>query len=83
MLSGIPWRDLLSYFGSWSAIYRRFNLWSKKDVLNELIGKSRSGNSIKVHLAVDSGGLPVYYELSCGDTHDIVHAESTADKGYN
>ncbi|WP_415637274.1 transposase [Pseudoalteromonas distincta] len=43
---------------------------------------------------VDSGGLPVYYELSCGNTHDIVHAESlvancptsnvvVADKGYD
>ena len=48
----------------------------------------------KIHLAVDSGGLPVYYELSCGNTHDIVHAESlvancptsnmvVADKGYD
>lgn len=48
---------------------------------------------VEIHLAVDSGGLPVYYELSCGNTHDIVHAESlvancptsnivVADKGY-
>jgi transposase len=61
---------------------------------NESIGKSRGGNSTKIHLAVDSGGLPVYYELSCGNTHDIVHAESlvancptsnmvVADKGYD
>ena len=43
---------------------------------------------------MDSGGLPVYYELSCGNTHDIVHGESlvanspsskvvVADKGYS
>lgn len=130
MRAGIPWRDLPSDFGRWSAIYRRFNLWSKKGILNELfralsrdadmdwvfidgsivrahqhscgartadnesIGKSRGGNSTKIHLAVDSGGLPVYYELSCGNTHDIVHAESlvancptsnmvVADKGYD
>ena len=130
MRTGIPWRDLPPYFGTWSAVYRRFNLWSKKDVLNELfrvltryadtdwlfidgsivrahqhstgaatvedesIGKSRGGNSTKIHLAVDSGGLPVYYELSCGNTHDIVHGESlvanspaskvvVADKGYS
>jgi len=61
---------------------------------NESIGKSRSDNSTKIHLAVDSGGLPVYYELSCGNTHDIVHAESleanystrnviVVDKGYD
>jgi transposase len=36
MRTGIPWRDLPPCFGTWSAIYRRFNLWSKKDVLNEL-----------------------------------------------
>jgi transposase len=112
MRTGIPWGDLPPYFGKWSAVFRRFNLWSKKDVLNELfrvltryadtdwlfidgsivrahqhstgaataddesIGKSRGGNSTKIHLAVDSGGLPVYYELSCGNTHDIVHGES-------
>jgi transposase len=130
MRTGIPWPDLLPYFGKWSAVFRRFNLWSKKDVLNELfrvpiryadtdwlfidgnivrahqhstgaataddesIGKSRGGNSTKIHLAVDCGGLPVYYELSCGNTHDIVHGESlvanspaskivVADKGYS
>ncbi len=34
MRTGIPWRDLPSDFGRWSAIYRRFNLWSKKGILN-------------------------------------------------
>lgn len=62
--------------------------------VDEAIGKSRGGNSTKIHLAVDSGGLPVYFELSGGQTNDIVHAESlvaqspvacsvTADKGYD
>jgi transposase len=61
---------------------------------DEWISKNRSGNSTKIHLAVDSRGLPVYYELSCGNTHDIVHGESlvanspaskvvVADKGYS
>lgn len=36
MRTGIPWRDLPTYFGDWSAIYRRFNLWSKKGILNNL-----------------------------------------------
>jgi transposase len=27
MRVGIPWRDLPSYFGQWSAVFRRFNLW--------------------------------------------------------
>ena len=61
---------------------------------HESIGKSRSGNSTKIHLAVDNGELPVYYELSFGNTHDIVHAGSllancptsnmiVVDKGYD
>ncbi|MBC8952948.1 IS5 family transposase [Xenorhabdus sp. PB62.4] len=52
------------------------------------------GLSTKIHLAVDSYGLPVHFELSGGQTHDIVHAESLvtqspasdfviADKGYD
>ena len=130
MRTGIPWRDLPSEFGDWSAIFRRFNLWSKKGVLadmfqalsrdsdtqwlfldgsivkahqhgcgaasdsDESIGKSRGGNSTKIHLAVDSGGLPVYFELSGGQTHDVTYADSlvsnsppadivVADKGYD
>ena len=130
MRTGIPWRDLPRYFGEWSSVYRRFNLWSKKGILgfifnklskmadlewvfidgsiirahqhstgaatssHEQIGKSRGGNSTKIHLAVDSGGLPIYFELSQGQRHDVVHAESLidnlmevntiiADKGYD
>ncbi len=37
MRTGIPWRDLPSEFGEWSTVYRRFNLWSKKGVLDKLI----------------------------------------------
>jgi len=36
MRTGIPWPDLPPYFGKWIAVFRRFNLWSKKDALNEL-----------------------------------------------
>ena len=60
----------------------------------QAIGKSRGGNSTKIHLAVDSGGLPVYFELSGGQVHDVVHGNSlvsnapdsevvVADKGYD
>ena len=36
MRIGIPWRDLPREFRDWSAIFRRFNLWSKKGVLADL-----------------------------------------------
>ena len=45
----------------------------------ECIGKSRGGNTTKIHLVVDSGGLPVYFEISEGQRHDITHAESLVD----
>ena len=130
MRTGMPWRDLPPEFGEWSTVYRRFNLWSKKGILNMLfkqlssdadfervfldgsivkahqhstgaatkdsehIGKSRGGNSTKIHLAVDSSGLPICFDLSEGQRHDIVHAESlveqldevntiVCDKGYD
>ena len=130
MRTGCPWRDLPAEFGNWSAVFRRFNLWSRKGVLlhlfnwlskdtdsewlfidgsiirahqhgtgaatdnDEAIGKSRGGNSTKIHLAVDSYGLPLHFELSGGQVHDIVHAEKlinkspkssyvVADKGYD
>jgi transposase len=33
---GTTWRDLPSDFDAWSAVYRRFNPRSKKDVLNKI-----------------------------------------------
>ena len=130
MRTVIQWRDLPAEFRLWNTVFRRFNLWSKKGILQKLfehlsaqndpqwlfidgsivkahqdssgasseadeaIGKSRGGNTTKIHLAVDSGGFPVYFELSGGQINDIVHAQSlvsmspkaesvTADKGYD
>ena len=61
---------------------------------DEAIGKSRGGQTTKIHLAVDSYGLPVHFELSAGNVNDISHAHSLldgapigehviADKGYD
>lgn len=61
---------------------------------DEAIGTSRGGNTTKIHLAVDSYGLPVHFELSAGQVSDISRAESLlegtpvseyviADKGYD
>ena len=46
---------------------------------SECIGKSRGGNSTKIHLAVDSNGLPIYFELSEGQRNDITHAQSLVE----
>jgi len=46
---------------------------------DEAISKSRGGNTTKIHLAVDSDGLPVHFELSAGQVSDISRAESLLD----
>jgi transposase len=33
MRTGLPWRDLPSYFGVWISIYQQFNRWSSKNKL--------------------------------------------------
>lgn len=43
---------------------------------SEEIGKSRGGNSTKIHLAVDSHGYPVNFELFGGHRNNIVYAEN-------
>ena len=64
---------------------------SKED---ESIGKSRGGLSTKIHLAVDSSGYPVHFEITAGQRNDFVMAECLianspeceyviADKGYD
>lgn len=130
MRVGCPWRDIPDNFGDWSAIYRRFNLWSKKGILIQLfnalkqlsdiewefidgsivkahqhsmgassgtaeaIGKSRGGNTTKIHMAVDSYGFPIEFILTGGEVHDskaapdlieqLPNSEYTvADKGYD
>ena len=112
MRTGIQWQDLPERFGRWNSVFKRFNLWSKKGVLqkwfqsissdndpewlfidgsivkahqdssgaasssDEAIGKKSGWEFYKIHLAVDSGGLPVYFEISGGQINDIVHAQS-------
>ncbi len=65
-----------------------------KSPSEQAIGRSRGGNSTKIHLAVDSRGLPVHFELSGGQVHDVSYGESlilsspeaevvVADKSYD
>lgn len=61
---------------------------------NQAIGKSRGGNTTKIHMAVDAHGLPIDFEITGGEVHDckvapefiekLPAAEFTvADKGYD
>ncbi len=61
---------------------------------SETIGKSRSGNTTKIHLSVDACGFPVTFEITGGDVNDCTAAPEllakkleaegvVADKGYD
>jgi len=61
---------------------------------NQGIGKSRGGNTTKIHMAVDSFGLPIQFEITGGEVHDSKTAVGfieplmtgdyvIADKGYD
>jgi transposase len=61
---------------------------------SQAIGKSRAGNTSKIHLAVDSCGLPIEFLITGGETHDSKAAGEliallpaadavVADKGYD
>jgi transposase len=60
----------------------------------QAIGKSRAGNTTKIHLAVDSYGLPADFEITGGEVNDCSIAPDliaklpdakaiVADKGYD
>lgn len=61
---------------------------------NQAIGKSKGGNTTKIHMAVDAYGLPIDFELTGGEVHDCKNASefieklpvstyTIADKGYD
>ncbi|MBG6255869.1 IS5 family transposase, partial [Pseudomonas aeruginosa] len=61
---------------------------------DEATGKSRAGNTSKIHLAVDAHGLPIEFEITGGQINDCTQAPAlisklpaaetiVADKGYD
>ena len=61
---------------------------------NQAIGSSRGGNTTKIHMAVDSYGLPIHFQITGGEVHDNKMAGELilqlpkadyviADKGYD
>ncbi|WP_081007491.1 IS5 family transposase, partial [Pseudomonas amygdali] len=61
---------------------------------DQAIGKSRAGNTSKIHLAVDACGLPIAFDVTAGQPNDCSQAASLiakvpdaeviiADKGYD
>ncbi|OES24037.1 hypothetical protein BFV94_4647 [Alteromonas macleodii] len=46
MRTGIQWRDLPERFGRWNSVFKRFNLWSKKGVLQKWFQSISSDNGV-------------------------------------
>jgi transposase len=116
MRTGLPWRDLPSFFGNWISIYQQFNRWSSKNKLmkifkslvqdpdlewefidgsivrahqhsagaaseeNQAIGLSRGGNTTKIHMAIESCGLPIDFEITGCEVHDCKIAAEFIEK---
>lgn len=85
--TGIPWRDLPEWFGSWKTIYNRFAKWNhcarapgcsgwKRGLEFNCLGRSRGGFSTKIHAIVDTKGRPLHLELTPGQRHEAIVAES-------
>lgn len=68
--------DAQSIFIDGSIVKAHQDSYGAKYSDDEVIGKSVAGNTTKIHLTVGSDGLPVYFELSDGNVHDIAHAEN-------
>jgi transposase len=47
---------------------------------NQAIGKSRGGNTTKIHMAVDAHGLPIDFEITGGEVHDCKVAPEFIEK---
>lgn len=61
---------------------------------NQAMGKSKGGNTTKIHMAVESSGLPIEFQLTSGEVHECKVAAdfiailptsdyTIADKGYD
>ena len=49
---------------------------------NQAIGKSKGGNTTKIHMAVDAYGLPIDFELTGGEVHDCKNASEFIKKSF-
>ncbi|MQT46160.1 LysR family transcriptional regulator [Pseudomonas helleri] len=56
--------------------YRQHSAGSEASEHSEAIGKSRVGNTSKIHLAVDAHGLPLALEITENDINDCTVAPS-------
>lgn len=54
--------------------------WWKRGAASNGIGRSRGGPTTKVHLVVDALGLPLAFEITEGQRHDLIPAPGLVEK---
>lgn len=81
MRTGCPWRDLPREFGQWSTVFRRFNLWSKKGILERLF-KALSRNTDMEWLFID-GSIVKAHQHSAGAASSKCEAIGQSRGGHS
>lgn len=81
MRTGCPWRDLPPEFGQWSSVFRRFNLWSKKGVLETLF-KTLSRSADTQWLFID-GSIVKAHQHSAGASSGEYEAIGKSRGGHS
>jgi transposase len=66
--NGCKWRRLPKEYGSWNAVYKRFNRWVKAGVIDRMFRKLHVQDILQVNteaLFIDSKIIPVHPD-ACG-----------------
>jgi len=66
--NGCKWRRLPKEYGSWNAVYKRFNRWVKEGVIDKLFQELHVHDILEINpeiLMMDSKIIPVHPDV-CG-----------------
>lgn len=64
--TGIPWRDLPSFYGKWHTIYTRFKRWSEQGLFWSLLCQLQQKKRTTVDIAwIDSTTVGVHRHGAC------------------
>ena len=51
--TGVPWRDLPSYFGKWNSVYKRYEAWCRKGLWSTIMAVLAADADVEA-VAIDS-----------------------------
>jgi len=80
--NGCKWRRLPKEYGSWNAVYKRFNRWVKEGVIDKLFQELHVHDILEINpeiLMMDSKIIPVHPD-ACGALKKMVIRVSDALK---